>query len=134
MVGWFFPLHFHFLSGGVGKLKSLTLPENVEALCNWLSPLDVTGEPVGFSRVNSDGIRVAYEAVGSLLQMLVTQPQCRRRRLVSGKSQHLGLPSLYPAPSILRVHSGHWGQLRLGGAGVSRHSTKTTRFKTCSLI
>lgn len=134
MVGWLFPLHFPFLSGGLGKLKSLTSPENVAAPCNWLSPLEVTREPVGFSGVDSDGTRVAYEAVGSWLQRLVTQPLRRRRRLVSGKSQRLCLPSLYPAPFILRVDSGHWGQLRSGGAGVSRHSTKTTHFKICPLI
>lgn len=107
MVGWLFPLHFPFLSGGLGKLKSLTLPENVAAPCNWLSPLEVTREPVGFSGVDSDGTRVAYEAVGSWLQRLVTQPQCRRKCLVSGKIQGLCLPSLYPVPFILHVDSGH---------------------------
>lgn len=130
---------FHFIfpllfGGGVGKLKSLTLPENVAVLCNWLSPLRVTGEPVGFSRVDFDETMIVYEAVGSLLQMLVTQLQHKRAGFVSGKSQKFYLPFLYPGPSVIGVDSGHWGEARSGCSLVSRHSTKTTNFKIWPLI
>ena len=135
MVRWIFPLHFSFsVGGGFGKLKSLTVPENVAVTCNWLSPLRVTGGPVGFSRVDFDETMIAYQAVGCLLQMLVTQLQHKRMGFVSGKSQKFYLPFLFPGLSVIGVDLGHWGEARSGCSLVSRHFTKTTNFKIWPLI
>lgn len=47
--------------------KSLSLPENVAVMCNWLSPQRETEEAVGFGRVDFEETMIVYEAVGSLL-------------------------------------------------------------------
>lgn len=137
MVGWnFSPFIFPLLfCGGVGKLRAnVWLPENVAVMCNWLFPLRVTGKPVGFSRVDFDETMIVYEAVGSLLQVLFSQLQQKRRCYISGKSQQLYPTPLYPGPFIMGVNSGHWGQPRSGWSWVSRHSAKTTNLKICPLI
>ena len=79
-----FPFILPFLfGGGVGTLKSLTMPENIALMCNWLSPLNETGDPVGFSRVDFKETMTLYEAAGSLLQGLDAQLRHKRRCFVS---------------------------------------------------
>lgn len=87
--GFSFPLILPFLfGGGVGKLKSLTMPENIALMCNWPSLLRETGDPVGFSRVDFEETMTLYEAAGSLLQRLDAQLQHKRRCFVSWSIHH----------------------------------------------